>query len=297
MGDYERDPAICGACECGYFRCGVYRDEWGPLVNGFSDVASLNVTWRSLQLDSPPDTTTGWYTKSFPQEETIEMIITERGSSLAGLPVGTYVRTDALGLTIDPVCAGDEIKKDSRYYEVEAVREKYAVGGDSLAYRECDLTFLPFKNLTGAGYTTSSVEDTRYRNKDYLETYLRTTYLPIFIVAYGEPDYPITRVFKTKGIDLVYSVGIPNSSPELGHDLYPYSYKEHVPIEVSCIDKSNIDGTKLLWNAVQELRYVTNNYPEGSQRSLREMAPTTQRLGSTVLHSQKCVLEYSRGLT
>ena len=49
---------------------------------------------------------------------------------------------------------------------------------------------------------------------------------------------------------------------------YAYGYEEDVPIEIYCIDKSGITGTKLMWKAERELRHVAETYPEGSRRNL-----------------------------
>jgi hypothetical protein len=288
------DKAILGYCRLGYFRLGVFNDQWDKLLQQFESLGSCEVTRRQLQLDSPRDSTTGWWTKSF-HEETVEMPIIQKGTNQSLLPPGTYVRTDALGLTADSVVEGDEILANGTYYEVEAVRNHYLL--DSFTYRECDLTLLPFKNLTGSTYTESSVEDVRYRNKVYLETYLDDSALPNYIVAYGEPDYSLVRVFKEKGVDLVYSLGEHTSDSIIDSDHYPIGYKEHVPVAILCIDKDNLEGTKLMWQAETELRRVTETYPLGSLRALSTRRPQTKRLGSTVLYSAEYMLEYERDTT
>ncbi len=289
--------AILGSCELGYFRLGVFRDDWDRLLQVFKGQGSLNVTRRRLQLGSQ-DSTTGWYSP-FYEETTIEMAIRESGSHPRDLLPGSYVRTDALGYTADVVEEGDEIISGaSKYFEVKAVRELYSVGGDSFSHRECDLTFLPFKNLTGGSYTESSVEDARYRTVDYLTdstTGLNSANLPNYIIAYGYPDYPMVKVFKTKGVDLVFSIGEPNSSPLMDCDQSPYGYEEHVPITIFCIDKDNITGTKLKWQAETELRRICEDYPTGSLRSFERRRDNDQRLGSTILYSTEYMLSYTRG--
>jgi len=288
------DKAILGYCRVGYFRIGVFNDQWDRLLQQFQSLGSCDVTRRRLQLDYPRDSTTGWWTKSF-EETTIEMPIIQKGSSHSLLPPGTYVRTDALGLTADVVVEGDEILFNSAYYEVEAVRPYYFL--DGFSYRECDLTLLPFKNVSGVDYTTSTVEDARYRNKVYLETYLSATALPNFIVAYSEPDYPMVRVFNEKGVDLVISLGEHTSDSLIDSDHYPFGYKEHVPITTLCINKINIAGTKLMHQAETELRRVAETYPLGSLRALGARRPQTKRLGSLTLYSAEYMMEYQRDST
>ncbi len=288
------DKAILGYMRVGYFRLGVFNTEWDKLARKFSFFTSLDVTHRRLMLGSR-DSTTGWYDKSY-EESTIEMIVISRSAAYMPLPPGVYVRLDAVGLTADTVAEGDEIKTATdQYYQVETVREHYL--GDSFFFRECDLTLQPFKNLTGGTYTASSVEDARYRTKVYLETYLDSNALPTFIVAYGKPDYPLIKVFKTKGVDLVFSIGEPESVPLLNPDFTPYGYEEHVPIATFCIDKDNIEGTKLKWQAETELRRVLETYPLGSVRTLVRRRDNDTRLGSITLYSTEYILNYRRDTT
>lgn len=148
-------------------------------------------------------------------------------------------------------------------------------------------------------------EDARYRTKYYLESYIVNANLTkdddatqiSFIVAFGNPDYPITKVFLTKGVDLVYSIGEPTSEPLLGADQTAYGYTEHVPIRTFCIDKTGITGTKLKWKAERELRRITETYPLGSQRSLERRGDNDKRLGSTILYSTEFILNYRRDIT
>lgn len=135
------DPAIIGSCRIGYFRIGVFRDDWDRLVDQFKKGAlSFDVSRRKLVLGEP-DSLTGWYKKSY-TESTIEMILFDRATTSIPLPLGAYIRLDALGITADPVEIGDEIKTgDGRVYEVEAIREVWAA--DSFVRRDCDLTLLP----------------------------------------------------------------------------------------------------------------------------------------------------------
>jgi hypothetical protein len=225
----------------------------------------------------------------------MEIYIIAKGTTPSLLPPGTYVRTEALGLTADPVVEGDEIIVNDVYYEVKTVRLHYL--GDGFYFRECDLTLLPLQDLTGATYTASTVEDARYRNKVYLQTWLSSTALPNYIVAYGEPDYPLVRVFKEKGIDLIYSLGEHTSDSIIDSDHYPIGYKEHVPVATYCIGKTNIEGTKLMHQAETELRRVAETQPLGSLRALGTRRPQTKSLGSTTLYSAEYIMEYQRDTT
>lgn len=258
-------------------------------------MGSLDVTRYILQLGSR-DSTTGWYTPSY-AEETIQGIIQQKGATRMPLPPGVYVKLDGVGVTADPAVEGDKLKPLSgQYYEVSTVQEHYI--GDSFYFRECQLSLLHYENLTGGTYTETTVEDARYRTKVYLETRLRSAYLPNYIAAYGLPDYPLSQVFKTKGVDLTFAILDPEpSKPILDSDHYPIGYEEHVPIETYCIDKTNIDGVKLQTQACMELRYITENYPLSSVRSLDEMRPNRKDLGGTQLYSQRFMLNYWRDYT
>jgi len=283
------DKAIIGYMRIGFFRIGVFDDAWDRLVQQIGNLGatSLTVTRKRLTLGDR-DTTTGWYSQNY-DDSTMEIYIIAKGTTPSLLPPGTYVRTEALGLTADPVLEGDEIIANDVYYEVKTVRLHYL--GDGFYFRECDLTLLPLQDLTGATYTASTVEDARYRNKVYLQTWLSSTALPNYIVAYGEPDYPLVRVFKEKAIDLVFSIGTPDSvALPVG-----VGYIENVPITIWCIDKTNISGTKLRWQAETELRRICEEHPTGgSMFTWQRLGDNEKNLGSTVLYSVNYVVNYKR---
>jgi len=152
------------------------------------------------------------------------------------------------------------------------------------------------------------VSDARSQTKTYLTTYLRNAQLTkdddatqvSFAIIYANPDYRLTLEFYAPydPVDLLYVIGTPNSTPLMDPVTQkPYGYEEHVPIEIVCIDKTGITGTKLRWKAEAELRYVTETYPTGSLRSLERMGDNDQNLGSTILYSAKYILNYRRDPT
>lgn len=102
-----------------------------------------------------------------------------------------------------------------------------------------------------------------------------------FTVCYTGANYPITRVFKTKGKDLLFLV----DTPTVRTAGVKVRYIESIPIKISCIDKSGITGTKLRWKAEKELRRVIKLYPLGSFHSMDRSEPSDERLGSTIIHS------------
>lgn len=146
--------------------------------------------------------------------------------------------------------------------------------------------------------------DARSNTKTWLDTYLRNAQLTkdnstytTFITHYDKPNYPLERVFKVKNVDLTFAIEQPTSEPMIDSDQTVYGYDEHVGIVTSVVDKVGITGTNLMWKAVRELRYVAETYPLGSHRSFLVEEPKTQNLGSTIIHSVRCVLGYRRDTT
>lgn len=135
------DPAICGSCRCGHFRCGMKNHDFDDIVAKLEAAGhSCDVTRRKLSLGARDST--GWRTKKNFAEDTVKAILVPKGSTELALKVGVYVRTDALLFCCDGFSEGDEVKTlDGRYWEVTAVREFYKTQ-DDFHHRECDLTLL-----------------------------------------------------------------------------------------------------------------------------------------------------------
>jgi len=111
-----------------------------------------------------------------------------------------------------------------------------------------------------------------------------------FIVCYGNPDYALERVFIDKAVDLVFSIGTPDSvALPLG-----VGYLETVPISIWTIDKTGITGTELRWKAEAELRRVCEAYPLSSLRDTEKISDNEKNLGSTILYSVTHVMRYKR---
>lgn len=268
--------------------------EGGQLYRQIQAIARRygeTVTRRALVLGLR-DSQTGWYHKSY-EESSVYMIIIPKTAQSKAVECGGYVTTDALGITVAYVEPGDQIKSSNNiYYEVKSVRNLYFE--KAFSHREVDLVELQIQQLTGKTYTASSVEDARYRTRDYLETYLNDAALPNYIVAYAEPEYPLTQIFNGKDVDLIFCIGEPNSEPLIDSDHSTIGYRESVPITPCCINKTNIAGTKLLHQARTELRRIFENYPSGSLRLPISERPETEWLGSTVLYKFTAVLDYER---
>lgn len=257
---------------------------------------NFNVTRRALSLGSQ-DSVTGWYSKSF-TDTTIEVIILPKGATFMALGMGFYAKYNLTGYTQDVVLEGDEIKDAANnYYEVKTIQENYV--GDTFLFRELELTKLPMHYDMPASYGTApTVQDPRQRTKVWLDNYLvagnltknDNTTNASYITCWADPPYPISKVFQTKGVDLVYTVATPNT------EALPLSigYLENMPISIYTIDKTDISGDKLRWKAEEELRRIAQEYPLGSLRNLDRMSDNKKSLGSTTLYSVTYNLKYKR---
>ena len=248
---------------------------------------SLEVTHSTLQLGSR-DATTGWYNKNY-VESPVEMLIITKDQQKQALDLGYWVNFDALGLTANPVSVYDKITdRFGRVWLIATVKPQ--IKADKLLGFICDLELLPLQNLTAKTYSESTVEDARHRTKVWLDEHLNAANLPYYIVAYGMPDYPMELVFDEKGIDVVFSVDTPETVPlPVG-----VGYSETVPIIISAVDKSNMPGTKLRWQAESQLRSVVETNPIGTLRTLTRISDNEQDLGGVKVYSVKYELCYKR---
>jgi len=96
---------------------------------------------------------------------------------------------------------------------------------------------------------------------------------------------------------VLFCIGEPESIALMDCFQIPYGYEEFVPIEIKCVDKLGVTGTKMKWTAEAELRRVCETYPTGSQRFLKRIGPNDQDLGSTILYGTQFELSYRRDTT
>jgi len=147
-----------------------------------------------------------------------------------------------------------------------------------------------------------SSQDARQRTKVYLETYILDANITkdndltqaTWKVFFGFPDYPLSRIFKDKAVDLVFCVDTATSKSMRDFRQYPYAYDEVVPIEIFAVDKTGITGTKLRWKAEAELRRITEAYPLANIRWVTRVGDNEKKLGSQTLYSVKYELGYIR---
>lgn len=263
---------------------------------------SAEVTLRTLVLGAQ-DSVTGWYAPSYTESD-IDMIIQPRGTRVAGMPAGIFAREDAVGINASPTKIGDQIKTQANiYYEIISIKKHSLL--DSFMYYETQLHELP---MYQEGATTADVfatpRDPRERTRVWIDTYLTPVNitkedgsLASTITAFGMPDYPITKVYLTKGVDGVFALMEVESSPLIGHDQSIHGYDEVVPIQLLAINKPEVMGTKLIQRMENELRSIAETYPLGSQRNLNSKRDVTTHLGSTTIYGREWRLNYRRDTT
>ena len=150
------------------------------------------------------------------------------------------------------------------------------------------------------------VYDPRERTKLFLDTYLEPDEIlkvngvpAVWAVLWAVPDYPLSREFRaaTDAVDLLFVISKPDSKALLDSDQTPYGYDEEVTIETYCIDKTDVVGTKLKWQAEKQLRKALQDHPFGSHRSLSRSENNDQWIGGVYVYGDRFVLSYMRGLS
>ncbi len=144
--------------------------------------------------------------------------------------------------------------------------------------------------------------------KTYLDAYLlpanmtedNGTDLASFITAYDLPDYPLSRVFIDKSVDIAFSIGQASSSVIMDSDHFPLGYRESVPINIYVLDKTGITGILLLEKVEAELRRIMETYPTALPGSLRRVSKTTPKsvlVGGTYFWVIEYAMDYVRDKT
>jgi len=258
---------------------------------------NADVSWRALSLGSR-DSTTGWRAKNYADAETIKMAISNPATRSMVVSAGFHPHYTYSGFHIDPVSEGDQtIDKSNNYYEIKtSVPIPFL---DSLMYYESELSLLPFEPIDAISLPSPSEYDARYLTKVYLDNYLNISGVN-FACLFEKPNYPMQLEFKgASNMDLLFLIGQPNSEPNIDFDKTTCGYEEKVPITISCVNKfTDIQTTQLLQIGEDALRKVLQDHPEGaSLRTLGVMRDRTEHLGSTILYSRECIMNYSREIS
>jgi hypothetical protein len=265
---------------------------------------SFLVTRRALSLGAQDNPVTGWYAKVFTETANYDKcVIVPKGFNMFALGIGSYAKYAVTGYIGASLIEGDEIISNGKYYEVVSVED--VDNGDSHMWYMCELHEVQMHWDTPTYGTGATVNDPRYQTKIWLDAHLTAGNLlknagaqALYITCWEGAPYPIKKVFDTKGVDLIFSIGKGEEKSLIDVSTKkPYGYTEKIPIEVCAIDKMGISGENLMWQGERELRRIAETYPTGSLRDVEMMRSTTKQLGSITLHSVECMLNYRRGLT
>ena len=198
---------------------------------------SFLVTRRALSLGAQ-DAVTGWYAKTFTEStgyctkhEVVDSCydkcpILPKGASLAQYGIGGYAKYTNTGIICAPLDEGDEIIKNGKYYEVATVEDVDV--GDGHMWYQCELHEAQMHWDEPSYGTSATVYDPEYQTKIFLDLKILNANLlkndgvtqATFITCWDGAPYPLKKVFQTKGVDVVFSIGRTSSQPQSGADKY-----------------------------------------------------------------------------
>ncbi len=236
------------------------------------------------------------------------MVIVKKGATRLSLLAGVYPSLDAAGQTADPVSIGDQILDgNGDYWDVETIEPHYWL--DSFVYRVCNMNHarLYQADFGSTTWTKTRGKDARYNTKTWMDGHLRSAQITKdndsteadFAVIFNEPPYPLELEFRgSSNMEGLYVVDNPNSTALRSGDQIIRNYEEHVPIHIFTVDSTGCSGDALAHKMHAELRYISETYPEGSQRNLevRRQHPPIDLGGMKLFHVEN-ELSYTRNVT
>lgn len=238
-------------------------------------MASANLTRRILSLGAR-GAVTGWCAQTF-TEATIKGLLEGEDGNWVQLGAGHYTPQAAKLDTPDVVYEGDEVEDAfNNIYRIKTCRPISWLNQFD-RYR-CSVEKRYISTYPATYGTGATVEDSRYRTKVYLQTYLTAANLTkddgvtnaSYFVAYDGIPYHLVREFIDNNIDLIFTVKPSTVDVHLAFDpvsfkfIAAYAYTEHVPICITVADKATVSGENLKNKAEQELRSIASAYPNGS---------------------------------
>lgn len=270
---------------------------------------SFAVTKRTCTLGAA-DPTTGLYAKTFTEDTTDqEMIIVPKGWArmAAGFNFRALQKYDYTGLAVEPYLEDDEvIDAAGRYYRV--LFKQHIPWGDSLIAYTYGLAEVemhaddPTTSGTWHLDSDSAKTEPRYRQKSWLDTYLSAAAIlendgatqASWITTFDEMNYSLKRVFITKGVDAIFSLGKSQVTPLYATEKKLYAFEESCPITIYALNKTGITASNLVEQCEQEIRHVATDHPTGSLRSIEGVKHEPQDLGGMTMHSTTVTLRYKR---
>jgi hypothetical protein len=153
-----------------------------------------------------------------------------------------------------------------------------------------------------------TIEDSRYRLKLYLDTYITDANITVdddtteayTTVMYAYPPYPMELLFSGnyEDYDIIFFVDKPISKPRYSSARLIHAYEESIPIHCHCLDKTGVTPELVLWKAEDELRRVLYTYPEQTNwRLLSESKEHNIRSASTTFYGFTLTFTYLREST
>lgn len=148
------------------------------------------------------------------------------------------------------------------------------------------------------------VEDARYRQKVFLETYLNRgnivkddgSSMAGVEFMYWEPNYPMILEFKPPSVvHGIYALGTPESEARRSGDQVIRRYHERCPVVMITMDRTDATGTLVNWSMEAELRRICELHSTGSQRNLERGRNLDLDLGTTKLYQREVIMDYWRG--
>ena len=266
---------------------------------------TVDVTLKTLTL-GVQDTVTGWYAKAY-ADTTITMNLAPKGQSMIQTALGYHSKYEMSGVTPALVYEGDLVEDAAGdTYEIKQVAYYPTKRSTAFSYAVCALTKQTFADrpaTSGTWHLDSELlrTDPRYRHRSYL-AYLTAVNLKeddgatnaTYITCFDGADYPISRVFLTKAVDLVFSVGKEQATAKTTYNHTIYAFEESMPITLYAVNKSGLTATNLIEQAEQEIRHIVTDYPLGSVRGISSVKHDPVDLGECTLYSTTVTIRYTR---
>jgi hypothetical protein len=270
-------------------------------------MADATVTRYALSLGAQ-DVTHGYYAASY-ASSSIDGSIQPKGAVIRDLPCGNIAVYNHSFFTAATVALGDEIKDaNNTYYVIKSLMPYWWL--NQFSHYVCELEQRDFvlpPTTSGTWHldSDSAKTDPRYRHKSWLDIYLTATNLKedngstnaTYITCFDEAPYPLSQVFLTKEVDLIFSIGKKAAQALEDYLHYPYAFIETVPITLYAVNKSGLTATNLLEQAEQEIRHIATHYPVVAGASIRSIDASEykqENLGGAKLWTCTVTIKYKR---
>ncbi len=283
----------------GYFPCELIR--------------TVSVTLKALTLGAQ-DSTAGIYAQTY-GSATISMNLSPKGQSHMQTALGYATKYEVSGVTSAIVYEGDLIQDaEGTIYEVKQVAHYPTKRSTAFSYSVCALVKTeyaqpPTTSGTWHADSNSLTTDPRFRQKHWIDEYapaLAPTALlenngataASYITCFDNvARYPLSRVFLTKNVDLVFGIDKTESvalKTSAITDYKPYAFEETCLITAYAVDKAGLTAANLVEQAEQLIRDIATDHPLGSIRSIDKTKYGVLDIGGTAIHYATIAIKYKR---